>query len=288
MPKNSSTLLPSLSLFLSLAFTCTAPASGVEKAEKKDPAVVAIDEKLKERDYPQALTLLNKYILAHPKSAKAYLLRSDLYRMMGKDSLQLIDLSTAIEVDPKFIPAYIYRSALLKKLNQPERSRADLHKLHELDPKRFKKIEDKQIDNLFKKVDARNAMIEKEMPFLELFHKAREASTSGDYLKSYELYNKLIPLIPQNRHHFETAKDADRFEGMCYYNRSYSFLVTRRYGDALKDLNKCLEKYPDYEDALTNRAKLYELIKRPDLAKKDRDKAAEVKKKPTAPIRMAH
>ncbi len=264
------------SFFLAQAPALAEPtASG---SRKQTPEGKAIEEKIAKRDFPEALNLLNKYLQLRPNSASAYLKRGEVNQLMGKNSEALIDFSTAIKLDPKCTPAYLYRSVQYKRLNQLNRAKQDLMKLHEIDPVRFRNIDEKSIDDAFKKVDLNASKRAAEYPFLNTFAEARAAGFAGDHKKSFKLFDQLIQNMPANKAKFDDKKDADRFAALCYYNRSYSYLIGQRYDLALTDLNAAIENYPDYHDALINRAKLYEIIKNPGLAQKDRARAAQIEK----------
>lgn len=255
-----------------------APDAKKTAARLLTPEGKEIEKKIEERDFPEALNLLNKYLQKHPTNVPAYLRRGLIYQTMGKHSQALIDFGTAIKLDPKCIPAYIYRSGIYMRLNQNERAKQDLLILREIDPARFKAIETQKLDNAFKKVDALKSQQNKKYPFLTTFKEARAAGFAGDYDKSYRLFDQLIKDMPAHKAKFGDKKEANLFAALCYYNRSYWFLTHQRYEYALNDLNTALENYPNYHDALMNRAKLYDIIKNPALAKKDRDRAAEIEK----------
>lgn len=257
----------------------TAQDNSKSLQNKQTPEGKEIEKKIEERNFPEALNLLNKYLQKHPTKAAAYLKRGQVYQTMGRHSEALIDFSTTIKLDPKCVPAYVYRSFQYKRLNQTEKAKQDLLKLHEIDPVHFKKIDTLKLDNAFKKMDSNSAKRDSEYPFLRTFSEARAAGFAGEYEKAHTLFDKLIKDMPAIKSKFDNKDDANRFAALSYYNHSYWFLIHQRYDLALKDLNMALENYPDYHDALMNRAKLYELIKNPDLAKKDKARAAEIEKK---------
>ena len=257
----------------------TAPGQAKSEQKKQTPEGKEIEKKIEERDFPEALNLLNKYLQKHPTKAAAYLKRGQVCQTMGRHSEALIDFSTTIKLDPTCVPAYVHRSYQYKRLNQIEKAKQDLLKLHEIDPVHFKKVDAIKLDNAFKKMDSNAAKRDSEYPFLRTFSEARAAGFAGEYEKAHTLFDQLIKDMPAIKSKFENKDGANRFAALSYYNHSYWFLIHQRYDLALKDLNMALENYPDYHDALMNRAKLYELIKNPDLAKKDKARAAEIEKK---------
>lgn len=242
------------------------------------PEGLEIQKKIEQRDFPEALNLLNKYLQKNPRKVAAYLRRGQVYDIMGKNTEALIDFGTAIKLDPKCVYAYICRSRVYMSLNQNEKAKQDLLMLHKIDPARFKAIDTKKLDNAFKESDALSSQRDKKYPFLNTFEEARAAGFAGDYGKSYRMFDQLIKDMPAHKAKFGDKEAASRFAALCYYNRSYWFLTHQRYDLALKDLNMALENSPNYHDALMNRAKLYDIIKNPALAKKDRDRAAEIEK----------
>lgn len=242
---------------------------------QKDPALKKIMDKLDERDYPESLNLCNKYISEKPSSPLGYFYRGQIYHLMGQDSRALIDYGTAIKLDPDFGPAYMMRGFLYREMKQYEKSKQDFLKVNKYVPD-SSKISSARLDEMYRRYDLSDAKFRKQMPNVQLCQEADQANRAGDIKLALSLYNKGIPNIDA-----ELAKDNDKefarlFKGNTYYNRAYCYLNLGYYKEALSDLNKSIEYNPNFIESRKNRAKLYELLKRPDLAKLDYKKIVEL------------
>lgn len=251
------------------------PTLQTKATKPEDPALKAIVEKLKEKDLPAALNLVNKFIVDKPGSPIGYFYRGQIYQTLGQKSQALIDLGTAIKLEPKFAQAYLLRSRLYREMKEYEKSKQDLLKVNEFLPDKMK-AKPERLDAMYKDYDAMRSKIEKDIPSLKLCKEADQANRSGDTKTALKLYNQVLPKLEVELVKLKDQDDARFIKGNTYYNRAYCYLTSGYYKEALADLNKSIEYSPNFLDSRKNRAKLYELLKRPDLAKPDRDKIVEL------------
>lgn len=256
--------------------TSTSTSTLQSKSPKQeDPALKAIVEKLKEKDHPAALNLVNKYIQNKPDSPVAYFYRGQIYRMLGKKPQALIDFGTVIKLEPKFASAYLMRASLYREMKEYEKSKQDLLKVNEFLPDKMK-AKPERLDAMYKDYDAMRSKVEKDVPSLKLCKEADQANRAGDTKAALKLYNQVLPKLEVELAKLKDQDDARFIKGNTYYNRAFCYLTSGQYKEALADLNKSIEYSPDFLDSRKNRAKLYELLKRPDLAKPDRKKIVEL------------
>lgn len=272
-----------VALILLSAHSTTLPASSQTAKDKAaaeallDSDLKAIRAKMKERDFPVCLNLLNKYLQTHPKSVIAYMWRAQIYEILDKYPQALLDYTSAINLEPKFGAAYYHRSQVYRKMNYTEKAKADLAKISFLTQKGAV-IKGADLEDRIEKAHQDNERLVSETTGLQLFRKARAAGLANDQKTAFQLWNQVIPIMDRD---FAKLKDPEQEKAMksvAYYNRAYCLLTSYRYKEALADLNKAIEIEPDYSDALRNRAKLYDMFKRPDLSKPDWAKVAKLEK----------
>jgi tetratricopeptide (TPR) repeat protein len=102
-----------LALVVSLAFglpgpvRADAPAAAAPASAATDYA--AAQSLFKARKYRETVTALDAFIPAHPRDARAYVLRGDAKAELGDDDGALADYNAAIGIDPDFEYAYVTR-----------------------------------------------------------------------------------------------------------------------------------------------------------------------------------
>jgi tetratricopeptide (TPR) repeat protein len=163
-------------------------------------------------------------------------------------------------------------------MKEYEKSKQDFLKVNEFLPDKMK-VKPERLDSMYKDYDAKRTKVEKEIPSLKLCKEADQANQGGDIQTALKLYNQVIPKLEIELVKLKDPEEARFIKGNTYYNRAYCYLTSGYYKEALADLNKSIEYSPNFLDSRKNRAKLYELLKRPDLAKPDKDKIVELEAK---------
>tara|TARA_B100002003_G_C14135101_1_gene545823 strand:+ start:428 stop:2203 length:1776 start_codon:yes stop_codon:yes gene_type:complete len=224
-----------------------------------------IDLSFEEEDYLGALVSLTSILANQPDNNKAYELRGNAYKELGKYEKAEADYTKAINLDPENSEPYYARSDLYNKQikdgafnvsNRKEKyvtssatidkAAVDYTKAINLDPEK------------------RNA--------LQNLYKANEKYSKGiryynlnQYSRAEAYYSKAIELNPK-------YTDA-------YYNRARAYEKLKQYDKAEADYNKTIELDAKYINAYSKRANLYIILNQYDKAEADYTKTIELDSK---------
>ena len=72
-----------------------------------------------------AFGAFNEAIKINPRYAKAYLMRGEAYRDIGKIDESIYDYSKAIEIDPRYVEAYLLRGTAYRKRGENKKAISD-------------------------------------------------------------------------------------------------------------------------------------------------------------------
>lgn len=104
-----------------------------QKQPAADP-LGAVEEKIGQRDYTGARTLLDRYLTTHANDARALFDSGYIDDALGKDDAAAATYRRAIQVDPKQFEAHLALGLLLARLNQSEEARTELEAATKLNP----------------------------------------------------------------------------------------------------------------------------------------------------------
>jgi tetratricopeptide (TPR) repeat protein len=142
-PMRSRGLYPIVAvLFFALlagAWALRAPARAADEPATIDRAQSAFQA----HNYRQAVTILDAYILAHPRDPRAFVLRGDAKASLADNHGALRDYDIAIGIDPEYAYAYETRCETRLQLDDTEGALADCNTSIRLDPTSSSAYEDR-------------------------------------------------------------------------------------------------------------------------------------------------
>ena len=109
--------LATLAVFFAASFV-VAPLAAANAAPQAPASTPAADESndytraqtlFHDRKFKEAIALLDPYLAAHPRDARAFVLRGDCKADLGDNRAALDDYNSAIKIEPEFEYAYVTR-----------------------------------------------------------------------------------------------------------------------------------------------------------------------------------
>lgn len=271
---------------------------------------------IKDMDYKSAITLMNESIKLNPNEAKSYLMRGRArhHSFAKTDDLVVKDLELARKMGETDEDIYKFLSVIYDKNGDQQKAIKTLSEgiKHCWDRELFisraslytetgrpdKALEDynallKKWPDFFRGHLLRGQLHEKMKSYDEAVEDYRKAGTLegkglGSKLGSSDLaYKASAKLLSRLKQHKEAVKDLTRAielnpgddELMCL--RGEEYIELKEYKKALVDLNKAIATDPRFaRKAYEARSKLYGLTGKEELAKKDLEKAKQLKTAP--------
>jgi tetratricopeptide (TPR) repeat protein len=189
-----------------------------------------------ERKYADAVAALDAYIVAHPRDARALVLRGDSKANLGRNAEALADYNSAIKIDPEYQYAYVTRCETRLQLDDTAGALSDC-------------------DNAVR-LDATDALAFEDRGDV---HFSREA-----YALALSDYDKAVQLGRSNAYLFGARCDAERLVGKrdlaradCekslsldpksrrgLWARGRLAITEARYTDGIADLNAYIAQNP--------------------------------------------
>ncbi|MBZ0189746.1 MAG: tetratricopeptide repeat protein [Candidatus Obscuribacterales bacterium] len=190
-------------------------------------------------------TLTKGLELPDPNAKKLYRSRGSLYLSIGKNREARKDYDRAIEVSPDSPTLLLIRAQLLESMNELE--------LAEKDYKNAARPEN-DIGKIPKRVFAMKS-------------RAAIMSKLGRHDEAIADLNSALSIEPNDDELLRLKAD--------------QYAILKKYKEALSDYSASIDAAPDFAHAsYTGRARVYEILKKSDLAKKDRQAANALKAKP--------
>ena len=208
------------------------------------------EEKIKNKEYFEALNIANEILKDEPKSVKALLLRASLYEgELNQNDKALIDYNRAIEIEPKDANIYYHRTTVYENLKEYDKALLDYNKAIEMAPDNAKyfnyrgalyaeelKQNDKALADYNKSI---------ELDPKEIFYLVNRANLFENKLKLFDKaladYNKAIELEPMTPKYYNLRA--------IFYRKN-----TKQFELALQDYNKVIELEPKEASYYSNRA----------------------------------
>ena len=211
-----------------------------------------IDLSFEEENYVDALVSLSEILAKQPNSNKAYQLRGNAFKELGKYEKAEADYTKAIELNPENPDPYISRSNLYTQHGAitwggaeagMQKAADDYAKAINLDPEKRNLNENRYEAD-------------------EKYSKGIRFYNLTQYSRAEAYYSKAIELSPK-------YTDA-------YYNRARAYEKLKQYDKAEADYNKTIELDAKYINAYSKRANLYTILNQYDKAEADYTKAIEL------------
>ncbi|MCW5822183.1 MAG: tetratricopeptide repeat protein [Cyanobacteria bacterium TGS_CYA1] len=201
-----------------------------------------------------------------------YIVRGCRFEKKNKFPEALMDYTTAIKLNPKGPEAYLFRSRLYKKMKATAKADADLAMVNKLDPK-FIELDRKARTHFNDPLAELKADAIERFPFIGPGRQGKIELQKGNYDGAIKLFTASIQLYSSQRKEIGESEQAKYIEANLYCNRAYANIKKNEFSSALADLDKCLEIYPNYPEARKNRAKIYSIQGKKELAQKEMELA---------------
>lgn len=263
--------IPVIIISLSFLASCSAPEDNFEAARKE----------MAENDYLGAIIYLNTLLKKEPERDDAYALRADCYVHIWKDSMALIDLQRALEVNPQNYAAKLELGRLEFRNNQEDKALQAFEQVLETHNIRLKAealvelgrihyFREQYPESISKFEQAIQA--DPEFPLAWYYHglvKSRFFDPEG----RTDTIN--YPYLDFDRafHDFSKAIEKDSTFADAYFQRAMVHFNRFNDSEGMNDLNKTLELAPAYVYYLIARAHQHTLMQRYDEALNDLNSA---------------
>lgn len=203
---------------------------------KKDYLLQAAANQLKSKNYVDAESLLNEYVLKYKENARAFYLKAQLsiIRKNDKEALAYIDKANELEPNNK---KYLFTKALveysLKKFKKSLKTYDIIFRMDSLNPHLF--YNRSLAYAAMKEYDLAKLDIDKYLlyyPEKEIGQErlAKIYEASGDYMGAIRIYGKLI--------------EQDPGKTTYYKERANAYMATHTYQYAIRDYSMALDLYP--------------------------------------------
>ncbi len=206
----------------------------------------------------------------NPKDERPFLAIAIIKSKQGKYEEAVNYASKALDLNPKDTQAYFYRSKFYAQMGNKERAIEDLKKAIEIDSTFSKAYFD--LGTLY-------------------FENEQYENAAASFLKAYTLDNNFDDaLLDAALSYYKLSnygeaekyfkmyldKNSDAYDIWFYY--AISLYNQNKYNDALTALDKATEIKPDYEDAYSLKALIYNQLKMPDKLNETLKKIQEIQK----------
>ena len=194
------------------------------------------DEKIKDKEYFEALNIANEILKDEPKSVKALLLRASLYEgELNQNDKALIDYNRAIEIEPKDANIYFHRTTVYENLKQYDKAIVNYKKAIEKNPK-----------------------------FVEAFFNIGNSYVAmNDMPKAIESYNRVIQLKPDYvASYLELASCFNRIGNPAEAgnNTGLYYYFSNKLPQAIDAFSKVVAANPNYAVAYHNMGASYDKL----------------------------
>ena len=269
-------MVAALCLFSAVLVSCSKQQ---EKSADVSPQKAA--DLMREGKFDQALDVLNIQIKEHPKDAFAYAWRADAnIRSSQPDGKKAIaDITKAIELDSKNSRFYQTRAMLSAQIGDMNDAVEDLGSMIKLLPRDAHAYEVRGA-MLALRGDLASALADlnqaiKLNPNYSSAYSDRSFvyGLTSDYKNAIADANTAIELAKKQKLPLPLMANA-------YGNRARAYMGLGKYSDALNDANVVIKCFSTSSRDYDMRAEIYDKLNKPDLAKADRAKAAELRANP--------
>jgi tetratricopeptide (TPR) repeat protein len=193
-----------------------------------------------ERKFREAIAALDTFIAAHPRDARAIVLRGDCKADLGDNDAALKDYNTAIGIDPEYQYAYTTRCETRLQLDDLAGALADCNTALRLDATDPLSYEDRG-DVYFQRQSYALA--------LQDYDKAIELGRTGAYVFAARCdTERLVGKRSLAKPDCEKALAIDPKSRRGLWARSRLALVESRYTDGIADLNAYIALNPQSSD----------------------------------------
>jgi tetratricopeptide (TPR) repeat protein len=222
------------------------------------PAYVFSDqgeEKMSKGDVAGALKDFDAAIKADSKHALSYARRGRAHALNGRKDLAQADWTKAIQLKADLPEAYLFRSEFYLKNNDKVKALADLNKLIDLDPNNKTAYENrgyalKETGDAAKALDDFNKAIGMGVTNEKILLSRAEVLLKKETAKAIQDLNQVLKLNPKNAKALE-------FRVQAYFN-------TRKFDEALKDLEAWHALEGNKEALCAIRVQIYSLVGQAD------------------------
>jgi tetratricopeptide (TPR) repeat protein len=193
-----------------------------------------------DRKFREAITALDTYITAHPRDARALVLRGDCKADLGENDAALRDYNVAIGIEPEYQYAYTTRCETRLQLDDLAGALADCNTAIRLDPTDALSYEDRA-DVYFQRESYALALTD--------YDKAIELGRKGAYVFAARCdTERLVGKRSLAKPDCEKALAIDPKSRRGLWARSRLALVESRYTDGIADLNAYIALNPQSSD----------------------------------------
>jgi tetratricopeptide (TPR) repeat protein len=193
-----------------------------------------------ERKFREAIAVLDTYIAAHPRDARAIVLRGDCKADLGDNEAALRDYNVAIGIEPEYQYAYTTRCETRLQLDDVAGALADCNTAVRLDATDGLAYEDRG-DVYFQRESYELA--------LQDYDKAIELGRKGAYVFAARCDSeRLVGKRSLAKPDCEKALSIDPKSRRGLWARSRLALVESRYTDSIADLNAYIALNPQSSD----------------------------------------
>jgi tetratricopeptide (TPR) repeat protein len=244
----SSRRLVTLAVLCASAFAA-APVARVDAAPAASAAIVAFEDTsayaqaqtlFHDRKFKDAIALLDPYLTAHPRDARAFVLRGDCKADLGDNDGALKDYNSAIKIDPEYEYAYVTRCETRLALDDTVGALRDCDTAVHLDATDALAFEDRA-DVQFQRESYGLALAD--------YDKAIELGRAGAYVFAARCdTERLVGKPDRAKADCEKALALDPKSRRGLWARARLALVQSRYTDGIADFNAYIAQQPAKSD----------------------------------------
>jgi tetratricopeptide (TPR) repeat protein len=198
------------------------------------------DALFRERKFREAIAVLDPYLVAHPRDARAFVLRGDAKADLGQNEAALRDYNSAIKIAPEYQYAYVTRCETRLQLDDLTGALADCDTAVRLDATDALAYEDRA-DVHFQRETYQLALAD--------YDKAVELGRSGAYVFAARCdAERLVGKRDLAKADCEKALSIDPKSRRGLWARGRLALTEARYTDGIADLNAYIAQKPESSD----------------------------------------
>jgi len=219
------------------AFAQTASPAATAAPDDASGGYVRAQGLFHEHLYREAVAALDAFIAAHPRDARAFILRGDARASLGDNAGALKDYNVGIGIEPEFAYAYVTRCETRLQMGDEKGALADCDAAVRLDPTDPLAFEDRA------DVHFENGAYQRA---LDDYDKAVELGRSSAYLFAARCdAERLIGKRAAAKTDCDKALALDPKSRRGLWARGRLALAESRYTDGLGDLNAYIAQSPD-------------------------------------------
>jgi tetratricopeptide (TPR) repeat protein len=232
--------LGSLVLAPRVAFAADPPAATVPAGPDAEGGYVRAQTLFRDRKYTEALAALTAYLVAHPRDARALVLRGDARADLGDNDGALKDYNVAIGIAPEYEYAFVTRCETRLQLDDTAGALADCDNAVRLDATDGLAYEDRG-DVLFQREAYDLALND--------YDKAISLDRSTAYVFAARCdVERLLGKRDRAKPDCEKALEIDPKSRRGLWARARLAIVETRYVDGIADLNTYIAQNPKLSD----------------------------------------